>query len=276
MPEGPEIRRAADAIAKAVVHQPIVELFFAFERLKPYGDRLTQQCITAVQTKGKALLLRFDNQLSIYSHNQLYGVWMIRKAYSFPETNRQLRLAIHTEKKSALLYSASDIEVLTAHEIDEHPFLSKLGPDVLDATTTVQQIFDRLQNPKFRRRRLSSLLLDQHFLCGLGNYLRTEVLYVAKLHPFQRPMDCSEDALWKLAEGAIALSRQSYETGGITNDLERALDMKAQGKRRRDYRHYAFSRSHKPCYTCGTALLKDVAGGRRYYYCPACQPHPNG
>jgi endonuclease VIII len=276
MPEGPEIRRAADAIAKAVVHQPIVELFFAFERLKPYGDRLTQQCITAVQTKGKALLLRFDNQLSIYSHNQLYGVWMIRKAYSFPETNRQLRLAIHTEKKSALLYSASDIEVLTEHEIDEHPFLSKLGPDVLDATTTVQQIFDRLQDPKFRRRRLSSLLLDQHFLCGLGNYLRTEVLYVAKLHPLQRPMDCSEDALWKLAEGAIALSRQSYETGGITNDLERALAMKAQGKRRRDYRHYAFSRSHKPCYTCGTALLKDVAGGRRYYYCPACQPHPNG
>ena len=276
MPEGPEIRRAADKIAKAVVNQPIVELFFAFERLKPYSDRLAQQRITAVQTKGKAILMRFDNQLSIYSHNQLYGVWMIRNAYSFPETNRQLRLAIHTEKKSALLYSASDIEVLTEHEVDEHPFLSKLGPDVLDADTTVEQVFDRLTDARFRRRQLSSLLLDQQFLCGLGNYLRTEVLYVAKLHPLQRPMDCSEESLWALAEGAIALSRQSYETGGITNDLQRALAMKAQGKRRREYRHYAFSRRYKPCYTCGTTILKDVAGGRRYYYCPACQPNPKG
>ncbi|MGB3514921.1 MAG: endonuclease VIII [Elainellaceae cyanobacterium] len=275
MPEGPEIRRAADAIAAAVVNQPIQDLFFAFDRLKPYAESLARQQITAVQTKGKAILLRFDHQLSIYSHNQLYGVWMIRRAYAFPDTKRQLRLAIHTAKKSALLYSASDIEVLTDHEIDHHPFLSKLGPDVLDAnTTTIEQVSDRLLDAKFRRRRLGSLLLDQHFLCGLGNYLRSEVLFVAGLHPSHRPMDCPEDALYRLAEAAIALSRRSYETGGITNDLERAQHLKQQGHARRDYRHYVFARSGKPCYTCGTSIVKDMAGGRRYYACPTCQPVP--
>jgi endonuclease-8 len=272
MPEGPEIRRAADAIAAAVVDQPIQDLFFAFDRLKPYAEALAQQRIVAVETKGKAILLRFDHRLTIYSHNQLYGVWMIRRAYAFPNTNRQLRLAIHTAQKSALLYSASEIEVLTDYEVDHHPFLSKLGPDVLDEATTVDQVRDRLLDAKFRRRRLGSLLLDQGFLCGLGNYLRSEVLFVAGLHPHHRPMDCSPAALDRLAEGAIALARRSYQTGGITNDLDRAQQLKRQGQPRRLYRHYVFSRATQPCYTCGTPIQKDVAGGRRYYYCPTCQP----
>lgn len=73
MPEGPEIRIAADNVAKAIVNQPIREIFFAFEHLKPYEEILSQQLITAVDTKGKGMLIRFTDGLSIYSHNQLYG-----------------------------------------------------------------------------------------------------------------------------------------------------------------------------------------------------------
>jgi endonuclease-8 len=271
MPEGPEIKRAADEIAKAVAHQLTTDVFFAFDRLKPYEPDLTGRQVVAVQPKGKALLIRFDNQLSIYSHNQLYGKWIIRKAHSYPETNRQLRLAIHNQKKSALLYSASDIDVLTDAAIATHPFLSKLGPDVLDQLTTVDQVIDRLQDKRFQRRGLISLLLDQHFLCGLGNYLRSEVLFVARVHPSLRPMDCSPEQIARLAEAAIALAHQSYVTKGITNDLNIAQTLKAQGKRRKDYRHWVFNRWGKPCYICDTPILKDMLGGRRLYYCPNCQ-----
>jgi endonuclease VIII len=66
------------------------------------------------------MLIRFDNGYTIYSHIQLYGKWYIRN----PKTNRQLRLAIHNENKSALLYSASDIEVLRDEEVPGHPFVS--------------------------------------------------------------------------------------------------------------------------------------------------------
>ncbi|WP_052330796.1 DNA-formamidopyrimidine glycosylase family protein [Rivularia sp. PCC 7116] len=101
MPEGPEIKQAADKIASAITHSPVEEIFFAFERLKPYESQLKNHRITKVDTKGKAMLIHFDNQLTIYSHNQLYGKWMVRKAYDYPKTNRQLRLAIHNHQKSA-------------------------------------------------------------------------------------------------------------------------------------------------------------------------------
>ncbi|MGD1904424.1 MAG: endonuclease VIII [Leptolyngbyaceae cyanobacterium] len=274
MPEGPEIKRAADKIAKAISQQPITELFFAFDRLKRFEETLAAATVIAVEPRGKALLTRFDNHLNIYSHNQLYGVWMVRKVQSYPQTNRQLRLAIHTAKKSALLYSASDIEVLTDYECDHHPFLSRIGPDVLNPATTVEQVAQRLMEKRFYRRRLTTLLLDQQFLSGLGNYLRSEILFAAGIHPSLRPVDCTAAQIQQLAEQAIALPRQSYETGGITNDLARVAQLKAQGLRRSQYRFYVFSRAARACYQCGTSIIKEQIGGRRCYYCPNCQPRP--
>lgn len=271
MPEGPEIKQAADKIKAAVTHSPVEEIFFAFEHLKPYESQLKNHRITTVDTKGKAMLIRFDNQLTIYSHNQLYGKWMVRKAYNYPKTNRQLRLAIHNHQNSALLYSASDIEVLDRDELALHPFLNRLGPDILDQTLTVEQIINRLQDKKFYKKRFATLFLDQSFLAGNGNYLRSEVLFVAKIHPILRPIDCNQKQLQQLAEAALAVPRQSYQTKGITNNQEIVAQLKAKGYKRQEYRHWVFGRETKPCYICSTPIIKEITGGRRYYYCPQCQ-----
>jgi endonuclease VIII len=271
MPEGPEIKRAADKIAAALVSHSVEEVWFAFDRLKRYESALKDQTAIAVEPRGKALLTRFENGLNIYSHNQLYGKWFVRKAYSYPQTTRQLRLAIHNQRKSALLYSASDIEVIEDSMLDRHPFLSQIGPDVLSDSITIDLIKKRLTDAAFRRRRLSSLLLDQHFLAGLGNYLRSEIAFVAKVHPARRPLDCTPEQIDALAKAAIAIPTQSYETGGITNRPELAAQLKAKGYRRYQYRHWVFGREGQPCFVCGTPIVKDVAGGRRFYYCPTCQ-----
>ncbi len=271
MPEGPEIRRAADKIEAAIARRPIAELWFAFDHLQPYAAQLEGQQITHIETRGKAMLTHFEGNLSIYSHNQLYGKWMVRRAYNYPQTNRQLRLAIHTAQKSALLYSASDIEVLDAVGIASHPFLQRLGPDVLSTTTTLATLLMRLNEPAYQGRRLSTLLLDQHFLAGLGNYLRSEILFVARLHPAQKLGQCTPDQREALAKAILMVTRQSYETGGITNDLTRVDQLKAKGCRRSRYRHWVFGRVRQSCYVCQTEIIKEFTNGRRYYYCPSCQ-----
>ncbi len=75
MPEGPEIRRAADEVAKVLVNHDIVEVQFGLARLSRFAKNLTGAAVTAVDTRGKAMLTRFDNGLTLYSHNQLYGRW---------------------------------------------------------------------------------------------------------------------------------------------------------------------------------------------------------
>ncbi len=271
MPEGPEIKRAADRIAAAIVQQPLAEVWFAFPHLHAFGPALSTSQVTAVETWGKAMLIRFSNDLSIYSHNQLYGKWMVRRAYNYPQTNRQLRLAIHCDRKSALLYSASEIEILDKDTILAHPFLSSIGPDVLGEQISIQEIEERLTSKRFHRRQLTTLLLDQHFLAGLGNYLRSEILFVARIYPKLRPIDCTSSQLKHLSTAILSISQQSYKTGGITNDLKRAEQLKAKGIARRHYRHWVFNRAQQLCFICQTPIIKEMTNGRRYYYCPQCQ-----
>lgn len=136
MPEGPEIRRAADRIAKVVQGRVIERVEFGLPRLQEFEGMLSGVKVNELETRGKALLTHFDNDLTLYSHNQLYGRWYVVKRDRLPKTNRSLRVALHTATHSALLYSASDIEVLTADELTTHKFLARIGPDILSQELT--------------------------------------------------------------------------------------------------------------------------------------------
>lgn len=86
MPEGPEIRRAADNLEAAIKGKPLTDVWFAFPQLKSYQSRLIGQHVTHVETRGKALLTHFSNDLTLYSHNQLYGVWRVVDTGEEPQT----------------------------------------------------------------------------------------------------------------------------------------------------------------------------------------------
>ena len=272
MPEGPEIRLAADEVERALVDREVTAVGFAFERLKPFEKKLAGRAVTAVGTRGKAILTRFDNGLVIYSHNQLYGRWYVCRRGQMPNTGRQLRLAIHNREFSALLYSASEIEVLHADELDDHPFLARIGPDILSDAPDADCLVERLISKRFRKRQFAGLLLDQGFVAGLGNYLRAEILTVARLHPLARPADCSGAQLRRLAKTILELTRRSYRTRGIVNPPATVKRLRAQGlSRREEYRFNTYGRAGMPCFRCGSSIELNHAGGRKMYFCPGCQ-----
>ncbi len=271
MPEGPEIRRSADQLAAALVGRQACTVFFAHEHLKPFEKTLTRRRVTGVTSRGKAMLIRFEGGWTVYSHNQLYGRWYVKAAGRVPNTRRQLRLAIHNTRQSALLYSASDIAVLDRDAVREHPFLSRLGPDLLDRRVTAARVSRRYSEPAFRRRSLAALLLDQGFVAGTGNYLRSEILFRAGLKADHRPVDLDDGSLEALAESTLDTTRRSYRTGGITNDPKLVARLKREGARYGEYRHFVFGREGKACFRCGQAIARADYAGRRLYWCPGCQ-----
>jgi len=274
MPEGPEIRRAADRIAKALVGREIEDSYFAFPELEQFEECLIGSTVRAVETRGKAMLTRFDNGLTLYSHNQLYGRWYVKQRDRLPKTRRSLRVALHTRDHSALLYSASDVDVLTDEGLAAHPFLNRVGPDILDPSLGSADVAERLLQPRFRRRSTGALYLDQAFLAGNGNYLRSEILHCAGVHPAARPADLAPPTLDRLATETLKLGRRSYRTRGITLTPERAKRLKEQGARREEYRFWVFGREDRPCHRCGTAIVRMAVGSRGLFYCPSCQPRP--
>lgn len=272
MPEGPEIRRAADRIERAVAGRIARNVHFAFPRLRPFQARLSGKRVASLETRGKAILIHFENELSIYAHSQLYGRWYVKRAGEWPRTKRSLRLAIHNDESSALLYSASEIDVLPSGRVQDHPYLSKLGPDALDPALTLAALAKRVAEPRFARRQLQALLLDQAFVAGIGNYLRSEILFVAGIHPTRRPGELEAGERRALARAIRSVTRRAYRTGGITNDPKRAKRLAAEGLRRSQYRHHVFTRGGRPCWTCGSIVRREVLGGRKLFLCPGCQP----
>jgi endonuclease-8 len=274
LPEGPEIRRAADDVARALAGHPVRRIFFGIPSLKPWEDRLAGRVLVAVDTVGKHMLCRFDDGIRIYSHNQLYGRWWVRRKDDFPETGRQLRLALHTDRHSALLYSASDIEVIRQRDLATHPRLASLGPDPLHPGVDAGDLACRMIAPAFSRRRFAGLLLDQRFLAGPGNYLRSEILYAARLHPGARPVDCDRVLINRMARTVISLMRRAYRTGGITNSPACVRRLRSRGLSRAEYRFAVYGREGRPCHRCGEPIVGENPGGRRLYFCPSCQRGP--
>ena len=150
--------------------------------------------------------------------------------------------------------------------------MSRLGPDVLSESPTVEQIADRLDEPRFRRRQLGALLLDQGFVAGLGNYLRAEILFEARIHPRLKGSDLSESERRKLADRTIALTKRTYRTRGITLAPSLVAELKAAGATRSAYRFWVYGRRGKPCRVCGTPVAAEPIGGRKCFWCPSCQP----
>lgn len=271
MPEGPEMHRAAREVGRALQGRVTEKVGFGLEDLRLHEAELTGVSVEAVEARGKAVLIHFGGGLSVFTHNQLYGKWLVRESHDYPRTSRQLRFEVHNREKAALLYSASDIEVWETDRLGDQPYLARLGPDVLDPERTVSEVEERLDSDAFRGRQLASVLLDQGFLAGLGNYLRSEILFAARVPPRAKARDLDEDERRRLAAWLLAMPRRSFETGGITNEPARVEEALARGENREACRFQVFNRGGEPCPVCGTEIRKVKIASRRLYYCSRCQ-----
>ena len=271
MPEGPEIKRAADRIGKVLVGKEIIESNFYYERIKKREEMVKNKNIKEITTRGKAMLIRFNNNWSMYSHNQLYGKWTVNLNATKIKSTRALRVVFTTNKHTVRLWSATNIDLIPTSEENKHPFLKKIGPDVLNKSCSFELIEERLTSKSFKKKKASTLMLDQTVFAGLGNYLRSEILFDAKIHPDDRPVDLNKKKITQWAKSIKEISCLAYKTGGFTVSKALADQNKANGEPRRAYRHAVFMRYKYECLNCKSRIERKWYGKRKLDYCPSCQ-----
>jgi endonuclease VIII len=267
MPEGPEIFLSARAVHKAVAAQPCT-VKLPYPPLAAKARTLRGVQITRVHARSKAMLTEFANGLVLYSHNQLYGQWVVHAADE-PLLSRQVRLTITTAKHQAVLYSATDFAWLRAGQEDQHPYIAKLGPEVLSDQVSAAHIAQRLAI--FPRRVIADALLDQHVLAGLGNYLRADILLIAKINPIRKIITLTPAELLRIAKACKTLTQRSVQRQGVVRPWAQYLAARKAGADYEAARFYAFDREGAPCWECATPIARITQGGRGLFYCPNCQ-----
>ena len=136
---------------------------------------------------------------------------------------------------------------------------------------TSADVLERLKLKRFYKRSLGALLLDQGLVAGLGNYLRSEILFFTQLPASARPLDLTPKQQQSLARSIIETTRRAYQTAGVTNAEAWIEQAKAAGESRKQWRFAVFDRAGLQCHRCGSVIERQMVGSRRLYYCPHCQ-----
>jgi formamidopyrimidine-DNA glycosylase len=148
---------------------------------------------------------------------------------------------------------------------DSQEVFGDLGPEPLSDSFSADQLFMLLQR---HNRQIKPLLMDQHFIAGLGNIYTDESLFRAKIHPLRRSNTLSKPEAGRL----YTAIRETLQEGIRRNGA--SLDWVYRGG---DFQNYfqVYQRTGEICPNCGTLIQKTLVGQRGTHYCPVCQKAPD-
>lgn len=262
MPEGNEIHRFAERHAAA----------FAGKKVRsdspnggfPDAEVLDGRVLKAVEAVGKHLGFVFGRDLIVHVHLGLYGDFAEGKM-PLPEEKGALRWRLWTKTDWMELRGATDCSIFDAQQWQA--LLARLGADPLNESADPKIA---LQIISKSRTSIGLLLMDQRVFAGVGNKLRAELLYRAKLSPFRAGKDISRTSAQSIWKDAKSLMRAAMMDTRIvtTKPKERPHP---RGVAQDDEVHYVYKRHGKPCFVCGATINRADMGGRTVYWCPNCQ-----
>jgi formamidopyrimidine-DNA glycosylase len=226
--------------------------------------------ITGIDRRGKYLLLRFDNDLTVVSHLRMEGKYQLVPTTSEPK-HRFVHVWFDFTDGSELRYH--DMRKFgrmqlceTGTEAAHVPGIAKMGPEPT-ATTFAAAAF--YQSLKRHKKPIKSVILDQSIVAGVGNIYADETLWRAKLNPEQPAATLTRAEATRLHDQIIAVLAESITAGGTS--VHTFVD--ATGKRGGfQERLNVYGREGLPCPVCQTPIVKIKVGQRGTHYCPHCQP----
>jgi len=89
--------------------------------------------------------------------------------------------------------------------------LKELGPDILDDKTTFELFKKQIRKKVNENKAIGNVIVNQKMISGIGNYLRADALWMAKLSPFRKVQDISDDELKLLYDSIIGLIWGDYD-----------------------------------------------------------------
>jgi endonuclease VIII len=262
MPEGDTIHRTAARLRSVLVGQPLTRVELP-RRPRPWPG--VGASVTAVEARGKHLLVRTSDGLVLHTHQLMTGSWhLYAPGERWRRSPRAARVVLAVPGAVAVCFASPVVEVLDARAEARHPALRRLGPDLCDPAADVDTALARLGYLSAPGRSIGEALLDQRIACGVGNVYRCDVLFLHGLHP-ATPVDAVDEATRRsllvtagelLRANLGAASARTTVTGGPAGSL------------------WVYGRGGRPCRRCATPVESGHLGehARLVYWCPTCQP----
>jgi DNA-formamidopyrimidine glycosylase len=254
MPELPEVKIITEGLARLLINNTITAITFnqksRYDKKKPDGyNAFTTSLpvkVTAVNSKGKFIWFTFENNWHLWQTLGLSGGWFHHRKGN---TGLELTYIDRDTGKTETLYYDDQrrfgtLKFIPASEskFETNAKLNSLGPDVLASEREFNlEIFrSRLKKSTLANKLVGNVINDQKVISGLGNYLRAEILYMAKVSPFRQIHTLTDTDFTNIFNAIIKVTNASYKSGGASiqhysdiNDVKGtfAFSMEVYGKK---------------------------------------------
>lgn len=102
------------------------------------------------------------------------------------------------------------------NEEDLKKRMKVVGPNLIEDKITFDQWKAKLSNKRIKGMQIAHFFLSQNYFSGVGNYMKSEILYRAKIKPDRCLSTLSNEDMMALFNETIAVMKESYDYGGLT------------------------------------------------------------
>jgi len=250
MPEGPEILYISKICKKYLVGHKLKEI----KSNSKHRINLPQVSeLKEIKTYGKQMVFIF-NDFYFHIHLGLTG-WIVFKDAEYARYELvfdNLTMYIDDSRRFSKLKIYKDKK-------ESDKIINKLGIDILTKDFKLDYFSKYI---KSKNKNISSLLLMQDKISGIGNYIRNEALYIAKISPHRNTQDLDDNEIKKIYNAILYVAYSNYIEMMKMNKLK--IDKMFKNiKTEVPYIFKVYSNVKDPY---GNKVIKEDIGGRKSYY----------
>jgi len=159
------------------------------------------------------------------------------------------------------------IDITKTKELFSKKYISNLGIDALSRKLNAKYFYKKVNKSNVD---IKQILLNQNIISGIGNIYASEILFDARISPFEKGCNLTIIQIGSLITSIKKIIRKAITFGGSSIRDYRAsdgtignfqLNFKVYGKVKKKIYHYR--------------IIKTIQHGRSTYYCPELQKEQN-
>lgn len=222
MPEAPEI------LASSLKLRRVISLLGEITQITIHGNRSLKlqrevgkvfkppMKIIDVFSKGKFIVwkIRRGGRISYIGQSSgLSGIWEVYTAAQFSKVVNaaafinKVPIISLSSKKYILLYCDqrhfSKFKIMSAENVNKK--LKKIGADII--SDKMNEELAAAIKLKYSKLSIAAALMKQDIVAGIGNKLKSEILYRCNIYPGKKVKDLSKAAIFNILVSAAKLSR---------------------------------------------------------------------
>ena len=284
MPELPEVEITKKTLQKYIQDQYIADVKIKNYNLrykinKNFRKNVIKKKIKKITRRSKYLIFHLSDKTFFIIHLGMTGRILVGKNNtlldtSFYSSDSSINKHNHLYfffKKYVMIYNDTRrfgfIKFYTEEELLKSSHLIHLGVEPLSKSLNFCYFKERIK--KFKKS-IKNTLMDQSFICGLGNIYVNEALFISKISPGRMSFKIKDNEIVLLIKSIKTILKKSIVFGGSTIKDFHNSEGKF-GQFQNFFKVYGKEGQGCPRSSCNGTIQRSVISSRATFFCTKCQ-----